>query len=164
MRRAPQPSANHSNSRVPQRARLFLAFYVHAVDVSTHASREGRDEACTVYHYATKCFNSRVPRRTRPIKAGTRNLRTWFQLTRPAKDATIYQEFTDMITLSGRVCATVRGGVGLMGLCGAEAREFTGAVRCADIWGFLCELEVRASVLHKRRRPAAASLQRFYMA
>ena len=87
-----------------------------------------------------------------------------FQLTRPVKDATVYQESTDMITLSGRVCATVRGGVGLMGLCGAEAREFTGAVRCADIWGFLCELGVRASVLHKRRRLTAASLRRFYMA
>ena len=86
-----------------------------------------------------------------------------FQLTRPAKDATVYQESTDMITLSGRVCATVRGGVGSMGLCGAEARELTGAVRCADIWGFLCELGVRASVLHKRRRLVAASLRRFYM-
>ena len=76
-----------------------------------------------------------------------------FQLTRPVKDATVYQESTDMITLSGRLCATVRGCVGLMGLCGAEAREFTGAVRCADIWGFLCELGAHAYVLHKRRRP-----------
>ena len=108
-------------------------------------------------------FNSRVPRRTRRFLRGffPKNLR--FQLTRPAKDATVYQESTDMITLSGRVCATVRGGVGSMGLCGAEARELTGAVRCADIWGFLCELGVRASVLHKRRRLAAASLRRFYM-
>ena len=98
--------------------------------VSTHASREGRD---------------RLSPKSRPTKP--------FQLTRPVKDATVYQESTDMITLSGRVCATVRGGVGLMGLCGAEAREFTGAVRCADIWGFLCELGARASVLDKQRRP-----------
>ena len=106
---------------------------------------------------------------TRPAKNATylRNLAMAmeaFQLTRPTKDATVYQESTDMITRSGRVCATVRGGVGLMGLCGAEAREFTGAVRCADIWGFLRGLGARASVLHKRRRLAAASLRRFYMA
>ena len=62
---------------------------------------------------------------TRPAKGATYTLKyklynTKFQLTRPAKGATVYQESTDMITLSGRVCATVRGSVGLMGLCGAE--------------------------------------------
>ena len=134
-----------------------------AVFVSTHASREERD-AAGVRPQSIKMFQL-----TRPAKNATKFFirkiySEKFQLTRPAKNATVYQESTDMITLSGRVCATVRGGVGLMGLCGAEAREFTGAVRCADIWGFLCELGVRASVLHKRRRLTAASLRRFYMA
>ena len=106
----------------------------------------------TAQNLQRPCFNSRVPRRTRRrSSAGARHQHVSTHASREGRD--LISRIHRYDNTQRRVCATVRGGVGLMGLCGAEARKFTRAARRADIWRFLCELGGRASVLHKHRRP-----------
>lgn len=67
--------------------------------VSTHASREGRDRIGQrkTYKDHVSTHASHEERDAGVLRALVTNM---FQLTRPVKDATLYQESTDMITLN----------------------------------------------------------------
>ncbi len=62
--------------------------------ISTHTPREGRDRSTKIYSSGRMHFNSHAPRGARPDIGADRYKKLIFQLTRPARGATIVKCFT----------------------------------------------------------------------